>query len=510
MRNVNQCSSGLIYNGLSIVYLQSFSLGNDAKFNKKHQHLELISNSIDNQIFNLQGLGEDKLICRYKLKGFRIVIKLEDDGTEIKGYVHVEASLFFGNTVCISYRLVIDSAKELDWNKEGFCVSDKALNTDDLIALSGIPLATEHWSQNKDSNCSDIDNDVEYIEISELYLDEVGNSLIEPIQKSGKKNVFLDILHCYKSVFISNDCRQERAESVYVFIDVWENVGHQKGIDFANLKEEEIIEHIEIHHQSEIIGLLTLYPYEWPYRMSKDFEEICGSNIAIDTDDLVIANQNVCIVFGTYGLRGKDSPTDWKEHLEERAEYHVSWPEYLLIVEMILAKKQAINDALAHFINNTIKVSKQKNTRKLIEENALLTLNISNTLLKLDAVRFSRFASHKIMYERTEKRLGLERDYNQLQNAISQIDQSLNNVTNSREIKQANLLNLILGIISVASLFSILLTPAELPFFKAIASSEKLAFNGGVTIIILTFLLIFFSIAFGVIRLVKSLVDKRK
>lgn len=70
------------------------------------------------------------------------------------------------------------------------------------------------------------------------------------------------------------------------------------------------------------------------------------------------------------------------------------------------------------------------------------------------------------MYERTEKRFGLERDYNQLQNAINQIDQSLNNVTNSREIKQANLLNIILGIISVASLFSILLTPAELPFLR--------------------------------------------
>lgn len=509
MRNVNQCSSGLVYNGLSVVYIQSFSLEKKSKFDREHPFIQRLCNSIDNQIFNLQGVGDEKLICRYKLKGFRTIINLEDGGPEITGYVHVEASLFFSNTVCISYRIVIDSAKELEWDNEGFCESSASLCTDELIALVGIPLATEHWSLNGDSDCSDIDNDVEKIRISELYLDASGNWLDEPVEKEGKKGMFLEVLNRYKSLFI-RDSESMLGDSIYVFIDVWENVGHQEGLSFAKLSEDEIIEHIEKHHQSEIIGLLTLYPYEWPYRMSADFEDICGTNIAIDTDDFVIANQNICVVFGTYGLRGKDSPTDWKEHLAERAKYHVSWPEYLLIVEMILAKKQAINNSLTHFINNTIKGSKQKNTRKLIEENALLTLEISNTLLKLDAVRFSRFASHKIMYERTEKRFGLERDYNQLQNAISQIDQSLNNVTNSREIKQANLLNIILGIISVASLFSILLTPAELPFFKAIASDERLAFNGGVTIIILTFLLILLSILFGIFRLVRNLFYKNK
>ncbi|WP_321318081.1 hypothetical protein [Labilibaculum sp.] len=505
MKNINQCPSGLIYNGLSIVYLHSFSIGNKVKFDDQHVFVETLTNSIDHQIFNLQGLGDEKLICRYKLKGFRTSIKLEDNGPEINGYVHVEASLFFNNTVCISYRLVIDSTKDLDWDHEGFCESSTSLNTDELIALAGIPLATEHWSQNGDLDCSDIDNDVESISISELYLDESTNWLDIPVEKTGKKEVFLKVLERYKFLFTKSNSESSIVDPIYVFIDVWENVGHQQGISFAKMAEDEIIEHIENHHQSEMIGLLTLYPYEWPYRLSSDFEEICGKNIAIDTDDLVLANQNICIVFGTYGLRGKDSPTDWKEHLAERAKYHVSWPEYLLIVEMIIAKKQAINNALSHFINNTIKVSRQKNTRKLIEENALLTLEISNTLLKLDAVRFSRFVSHKIMYERTEKRLGLERDYNQLQNAISQIDQSLNNVTNSREIKQANLLNLILGIISVASLFSILLTPAELPFFKAIAADERLAFNGGVTIIILTFLLIFLSVVFGAFRLIRTI-----
>ena len=58
----------------------------------------------------------------------------------------------------------------------------------------------------------------------------------------------------------------------------------------------------------------SLYPEEWPYRMDSSFEDICGKNIAIDTDDLVLANENMSLVIGTYGNRGKEAPTDWKKH----------------------------------------------------------------------------------------------------------------------------------------------------------------------------------------------------
>lgn len=511
MENRDQCPSGLIYNSFAVVFIQSFSLNRGNLFEKTNQYVQTIDNSIDNQIFNLQGFANQSLIKRYKLKGFSILIKLdEDEGPVVQGYVHVEASLFFDNTVTISYRLVIDSNKQLDWGKEKFCTSDSPFSTDQLIALAGIPLGTEHWDLEEGADQTEIDSDVAQITVSDFYIGENCDWLDKPVTIEGQKQVFSDLQGRYKSLFTKKIKETCYNDYNFVYIDVWEDIGHEKGVDFKKMREGEIIEHIETHHQSEMIGLLTLYPYEWPYRMSSDFEYICGSNIAIDTDDLILANQNLCIVFGTYGLRGKDSPTDWQTHLVERAFYHVSWPEYLLIVEMIIAKKQAINSALTHFIQNTIKVSNQKNTRKLIEQNALLTLDISNILLKLDAIRFSRFVSHKIMYERTEERFGLEKDYNQLLGAVSQIDQSLNNVTNIREIRQANVLNIILGIISVASLFSILLTPAEIPFFKEIAAGDELAITGGATIIIFTFMLILLSVVAGFILVFRNLRYKKK
>lgn len=88
---------------------------------------------------------------------------------------------------------------------------------------------------------------------------------------------------------------------------------------FDRMKEDDIIQHIEKFHRSELVGLMTLYPEEWPYRMEKSFGDICGKNIAIDTDDLVLVNENVCVVIGTYGKRGNCAATNWKEHLGRRS-----------------------------------------------------------------------------------------------------------------------------------------------------------------------------------------------
>ena len=512
MENVDQCPSGLMYNGFSVVFIQTFSINGYPKQLEKTHFIKSIDNSIDNQIFNLQGTLQESLIKRYNLQGFRIEIDIdEDEAPRLKGYVHVEASVFFDNTVSITYRLVIDSKKELKWDDKGFMASDRPFTTDNLIALAGIPLSTEHWSLEEGADQTEIKDEISRISISEVHLSVDGEWVEEPQKITGRGDAFVKLQDRYKRIFSNTSTSEEKfREYDFVFIDVWEDIGHAAGVDFSKMCEGEIIEHIERHHQSEMIGLFTLYPEEWPYRMASEMETICGANIAIDTDDLIYANQNMAVVFGTYGLRGKGSPTDWKTHLEERAFYHVSWPEYLLIVEIILAKKQAVNSALCHFIQNTIQVSNSRNTRRLIEQNALLTLEISNVLLKLDAIRFSRYASHKIMYERTYERLGLAKDLSQLENSMGQIDQALNNVTNIREIRQANLLNLILGVISVASLFGILLTPAEIPFFDSFFHNHELAEESGVGIMLFTFLLIIVSAFFGMYIMLRNYIYRKR
>ncbi|MEI3422102.1 MAG: hypothetical protein V8R91_14235 [Butyricimonas faecihominis] len=110
----------------------------------------------------------------------------------------------------------------------------------------------------------------------------------------------------------------------YIFLDIWESIGHEGRIRFDQMREDQVIEHIEQCHKAELVGLMSLYPEEWPYRMDSSFEDICGKNIAIDTDDLVLANENMSLVIGTYGNRGKELPPTGKN----------TWPDETVITSV--------------------------------------------------------------------------------------------------------------------------------------------------------------------------------
>ncbi|MDL2242662.1 hypothetical protein LJC25_02925, partial [Bacteroidales bacterium OttesenSCG-928-K03] len=257
-------------------------------------------------------------------------------------------------------------------------------------------------------------------------------------------------------------------DTIYAFVDIWETLQHYDNL-FSEIKEEEIISHIMQHHKREMVGLMSLYPAEWPYRTEESYEEVCGGNVAIDTDDLILVNQNVCVVFGTYGLRGgKEAPTDWEEHLKERSHYHVSWPEYLLILEMVLAKKHTIAYVTDTLLESVLSEKAFQNPTKAIEANAKLSIDITKLLSKLDAVKYSKFVSHKIMFDRTRKRLGVEEDREKLEEMMERIDNSLNNISETTSIQQATLLNIVLAGISVASLFEIIFQDTSIPFFEAL------------------------------------------
>lgn len=191
---------------------------------------------------------------------------------------------------------------------------------------------------------------------------------------------------------------------------------------------------------------MSLYPEEWPYRMDSSFEDICGKNIAIDTDDLVLANENMSLVIGTYGNRGKEAPTDWKKHLARRDRYHVSWPEYLVLVEILLAKKHTINYVLNKYIFNSRQAIKDNSHPEskdgqqgftiindkildMIEQNARLSISLSDVILQLDSVRYLRYMSHKHMYHETSRRLRIDADEQQLKDITERVDKSLTNAT---------------------------------------------------------------------------------
>lgn len=493
----SQDGHGLKYPGFSVVMLQLFAIDGIKDFREPADavskgFMKPVENGIDSLIFNL-GKRDAGNIMRYELGGFDFSLPLKRPyPVTLSGHVKVKMSVLFGHAVSISYRFVFDGSDNL-------CRISEPVSTDHIIALLSMHLSAEHWSRNKGKSETDINSEVNDLAVSGLRLDCSGN-LLEDSHESmaidGVGRVFDKISiryrhfvmkHCtaYKPGISQEHRRLYRKNAAlymdgtmddfhYAMVDIWEDVMHpvmENGLPGdlfgksrkMRLSEADIVNHIRDFHKPELIGLMTMYPEEWPYRDPAAYDEVCGENIAIDTDDLVLVNNNVCTVIGTYGRRGADSPVDWEEHLRERNRYDVSWPEYLLILEMVLAKKFVISYAKDQLIQATLGVEKVSSS-ELIAHNAALSVRLSRLELQLDVVKYSRFMSHKVMFDRTTRRLDLARDTEVLNNLMEVVDNSLHNISDYKAMKSDFILNFILALISVASTFELFFQKSEMPF----------------------------------------------
>ena len=528
---------GLEIPGFSVVFIQTFSIRQEKQFfipdycnkqlpgdedyvfhadsfiyEEKADALSLpiapMGRSIEKQIFVLGHKDNDpdeKNVRRFSLRGFdfEMQIKPEEDEIEprlLRCHVNVEMSLFFGNTVSITYRFL--------FNGHSGTLSGP-VGIDHIIALLSTYLGAEYWSREVEDNYSRDEsrtniNLASDFKVSNLSFDENGNPLSDAIclPMHSDERGFGKIAVRYKR-FIYGWCTrlrksltgEEKAmfkklmkqndisivnDSRYAMVDLWEDVRHPlpDGSDlFGNSREDrlteaQIVNHIRDFHKPELIGLMTLYPGEWPYRDASAYDEVCGENIAIDTDDLVLVNSSICMVLGTYGRRGdglesagsvEKKGVNWAEHLKERARYHVSWPEYLLILQMVLAKKYVIGRANDELIDATLSAS-SKSSFDLIGRNAELSMRLSRMVLQLDVVKYSKFVSHKVMFDRTTRRLNLDNDLDRLNDMMSMVDNSLHNLSDFKSMKSDFVLNFILAIISVASTFELFFQKSEMPF----------------------------------------------
>ena len=464
--------------------------------------------SIEKQIFVLRNEGQspdEKNVRRFSLRGFDFEMPIEPEEDEIeprllKCHVNVEMSLFFGNTVSFTYRFL--------FNGHSGTLS-APVGIDHIIALLSTWLGAEYWSRDESESCGDGEsrtniNLVGDFRVDNIFFGESGEPLEvgETLPMSSSERGFGKVAVRYKR-FIYRCCTkfsrtlsgEEKAkfrkrmkimpitmvnDSRYAMVDLWEDIRHPlpDGTDlFSNdrpdrLTEAQIVSHIRDWHKPELIGLMTLYPGEWPYRDAAAYDEVCGENIAIDTDDLVLVNSSMSIVLGTYGRRGDGLDTagtvekkgvNWAEHLKERARYHVSWPEYLLILQMVLAKKYVIGRANDVLIDATLSAS-STSSLDLIGQNAKLSMRLSRMVLQLDVVKYSKFASHKVMFDRTTRRLNLDNDLDRLNEMMSMVDSSLHNLSDFKSMKSDFVLNFILAIISVASTFELFFQQSEMPF----------------------------------------------
>ncbi|MBE6232614.1 MAG: hypothetical protein E7117_09695 [Bacteroidales bacterium] len=464
-----------------------------------------LNRDIENQIFVLPRdkddvLNEkktDKIVCRYSLRGFDFEMPINPSEDEViddivlSGHVNVEMSLFFDHTISLTYRFLFDGHS---------CSMSAPMGTDHIIVLLSTWLGAEFWSKDQEAEFGKTDINYEAgLRYRGLFYAPDGHQLSEEEAgewKSirGKGRVFDEIAGCYKN-YIVRFCTRfrrdvEKKEIIryrrsrmhddlmvmndhhYAMVDVWEDLRHplKDGSDMFSseredrLSEAQIVSHIKDCHKSELIGLLTLYPEEWPYRDDEAYDEVCGDNIAIDTDDLVLAGSNLCIVIGTYGRRGKgEDGVDWEEHLKERKRYHVSWAEYLLILQMVLAKKYVLGHARDQLVSSTL-AAKDSSSKELIGRNAELSLRLTRKMLELDVLKYSKYPSHKVMFDRTARRFALEEDESSLRQLMDVVDSSLHNISDYKSIKSEFLLNVILGIISVASTFELLFQDSSMPF----------------------------------------------
>ncbi len=467
-----------------------------------------------------------KAVYRFSIRGFDFHIPLrpkeEEDfePIDLVGHVNVEMSLFFGNTVSITYRFFFDGNSSSifsvpEQNEEAVKVG---ATTDHIIAFLSTYLGAEYWSADKEEGESNINLKATFI-AKNFWIDEEGKEVDEDkrvdLTMSEGGRAFDQIALRYKKflykkytvyreglkfeeMYDHERFRSKNPISVindqhYAMLDIWENVAHPVEAEGGStedlfsternpkLSEAEIVNHIREYHKPELIGLMSLYPGEWPYRDKESYDEVCGCNVAIDTDDHVMVGTNMAVVIGTYGRRSdevkqgqvaedandgsnvKKQGVDWAKHLRDRARYHVSWPEYLMILQMVLAKKYVIGFAKDQMVDVALE-ARDKSSEELIGKNADLGMRLSRQIIQLDVVKYSKFASHLVMFDRTTRRLHLDDDMEKLKEVTDMVDNSLHNLSNYKSMKSDFLLNIILVIVSVASTFELLFQNAEMPF----------------------------------------------
>jgi hypothetical protein len=480
-----------------------------------------MKNEVEKLLFTESSLKSAKIL-RYSTKGFdfrvpvRSDVEYDDEGNivdrdfvsvDFEGHANVEVSQFCGNIFSVTYRFLFDGnmckTLEPDIDGENDNLEDRResdrykveVATNHLISFLASYLGAEYWTSDPfgKHDKGTIDLKCRMI-IRDFWLDHNGRYAGQEgfVPGDGKQwvitnegdesRVFDDVALRYKKFLtrmfdpsVNVDDIKVNEDSRYAMVDIWESVKHPYGEDnskdlFADdhdpaLGEAGIVAHIRDLHKPELVGLMSMYPAEWPYREAAAYDDVCGDSIAIDVDDLVLAGSHMAVVIGTYARRGDGvNGVNWKKIMRERRLYHVSWEEYLLILQFVLAKKYTFNNAVGKLLRLTSNMSEV--TKKMIGDCAKEALASSKKAIELDVIRHMKFPSHKLMYDRTMKRLKVDEEFERFMDVQEVVTGNLQSIGEYHAAKADYKINTALIAISVLSLFELLYQTSELPFVK--------------------------------------------
>ena len=545
-------SQKLAYPTFGVVFIQTFSIRHEKEFfipkKGKQNIIAKIDRDLEEQIFILpknspyekDGLGN---VARFSLRGFDFTLPIwmgeikERDNPKnqcnyFSGHCHVEMNLFYGHLVSITYRFLF-------CNEEGYCKMQNRAETDHIITLLSTWLNGEHWDKEDEKTKAKISLYADF-DVAKIWIDKDGEPL-DDNNPDAIDNLPENLDRCFNEVarrykcFIYNHCTRNRYwyrwlenrrvkqdlkyeretvenDSHYAMVDIGEDVMHwgpRGGNLFAGLKEDAVVRHIREEHKAELMGLLTLYPGEWEYRDPSDYDEVCGGSIAIDTDDLVLAGSSVCLVLGTYGRRGKDQKTNWKDVLKETLrEYQVRWPEYLLILQFLLARQYLLDYVSDQLVNATLEMEK-RSPERMLERSANLSVRLMRLLVQLDVVKFAKYPSHIVMYNRTAERLGIADSQERTDALISQMATGLNNIKDLQSARRENTTNLILAFVSVFSAFQLLYVETQMNFLKDLWPDMPLG-NAGAIVIVVVAAISIYALLHIIYTLIRSFINRLK
>ena len=450
----------LRYHTFNYVFMQVFTL--PANFSDSILQDREIPGSIFDTIYAKEDEAND--IRRYHLGTHDFTIKqllvelLDASGLAdaFSGKMEVELTTYFNRFAVVRYYLPFDSKQ-----------AGNPLSTEQLISL---------W---------DIDQEDGGINVA---------------LSSGVS--FPTLMRQYHAELCNGSCdlKQNR---FYRYFDIG------KCTDEAENAITQMVDSDDLHLTNEMHGLLT-HHYEWHDIRAEYGKKINSENIASTTDELIMLNEECCTAIlnniwidpsdralaqmETTGIIWKSESHQKSLQEKEGSIWSLRWPELSVLVETALIQRYILsmaNKALksqSHtLLESSTKAVTYNYVERAINQNVELRLLIANAISRFEELPEVNLRNTQ---ESIRTCFGIDSETLRAKTKMQYNDKALAMLSDSNRLHQARQLNIVLAILSAASMMGLLFTQIKSPFVQRVFSvSDYYAELAGIAIISLSIII---------------------